>query len=156
MFKKTPSLENHLLIASGVMAASLVAVVNCGNVSVWPNVLPYIAFVVLFVVISYDDELGLNPRVPRLGVLAMLALQYAGCLGLVLSGRTHWVLLIVLVNIPVLRKVMEAFRSDKPHDCPEGFPDNIWPLWFSAFAFDHTRRFTTLFIAALLVGQFLA
>ena len=96
-----------------------------------------------------------SPRARR-WVLAMLVLQYAGCVGLVLTGRAHWVLLVVLVNIPTLRRVLESFRSEKPTSRPEGFPDNIWPLWFSAFAFDHTRKFTSLFVAALLVGQFLA
>ncbi len=113
--------------------------------------------------LDLDSEKGVRTLPVILGssrarqwVLAMLVLQYAGCVGLVAAGRAHWILLVVLVNIPTLRRVLESFRSDKPTARPEGFPENIWPLWFSAFAFDHTRKFTTLFIAALLVGQFLA
>ncbi len=86
-------------------------------------------------------------------VIGMLVLQYLGCLGLVASGRAHWLLLAVLVNLPALRKLMQAFRQPKPAAAPEGYPENIWPLWFSAFAFDHTRRFTSVFVLALLLAQ---
>jgi 1,4-dihydroxy-2-naphthoate octaprenyltransferase len=74
---------------------------------------------------------------------------------LVASGRAHWLLLVVLVNLPVLVRLLRAFRVSKPAAAPEGYPVQIWPLWFSAIAFDHTRKFTTLFIAALLAGHFL-
>ncbi|MDJ0877276.1 MAG: prenyltransferase [Halieaceae bacterium] len=92
----------------------------------------------------------------RSWVIAMLVLQYLGCVGLVATGRAHWVLLVVVVNLPVLWRLLHAFRSPKPATAPEGYPPQIWPLWFSALAFDHTRKFTTLFIAALLLGQTLA
>ena len=92
----------------------------------------------------------------RSWVIAMLVLQYLGCIGLVATGRAHWVLLVVVVNLPVLWRLLHAFRSPKPATAPEGYPPQIWPLWFSALAFDHTRKFTTLFIAALLLGQTLA
>jgi 1,4-dihydroxy-2-naphthoate octaprenyltransferase len=92
----------------------------------------------------------------RSWVVAMLILQYMGCAALVLGGRAHWLLLIVMVNLPVLLKLTQAFRAEKPAARPDSFPEDIWPLWFSAFAFDHTRKFTTLFIAALLIGQILA
>lgn len=38
---------------------------------------------------------------------------------------------------------------------PESYPAQIWPLWFSAKAFAHTRQFTSLFVAALLLGMWL-
>ena len=88
-------------------------------------------------------------------VISMLASQYLGCIALVISGLTHWLLLIVFINLPTLRRLIEAFRAPKPAQRPDNFPEAIWPLWFSAFAFDHTRKFTTLFILALLVGHFL-
>ena len=89
-------------------------------------------------------------------VIAMLALQYLGCIALVLSGLEHWVLLIVLANLGHFKRLVSAFRQSKPGEMPEHYPATIWPLWFSAYAFDHTRRFTSLFIAALLAGQLLA
>lgn len=88
-------------------------------------------------------------------VIGMLALQYLGCIALVVSGLSHWLLLIVLANLPTLRRVIETFGAPKPIQPPDDFPEAIWPLWFSAWAFGHTRRFTTLFILALLIGHFL-
>lgn len=92
----------------------------------------------------------------RSWVIGMLILQYIGSVALVATGRAHWLLLAVLVNLPALQRLIGAFRAPKPATRPENFPDNIWPLWFAAFAFDHTRKFTTFFITALLLGQFLA
>jgi 1,4-dihydroxy-2-naphthoate octaprenyltransferase len=91
----------------------------------------------------------------RLWVIVMLALQYLGCIALVLSDKAHWILLAVLINLPVLGRLQKAFRAPKPAARPAEFPEAVWPLWFSAFTFDHTRKFTSLFILALLVGQFL-
>jgi 1,4-dihydroxy-2-naphthoate octaprenyltransferase len=87
----------------------------------------------------------------RRWVITMVLIQYLGCLGLVLLGQEHWLLLCVFLNIPTLRKVLRAYRQPKPEVAPDKLPDNIWPLWFSAFAFDHTRKFTTLFVLALLI-----
>ena len=91
----------------------------------------------------------------RQWVIGMLALQYLGCVGLVVSGSAHWLLLAVLVNVPVLLRLKSAFETPKPETRPDDFPKAIWPLWFSAFAFDHTRKFTSIFILALLIGQIL-
>ena len=98
----------------------------------------------------------LGERRARHWVIAMLALQYLGCVALVMTGAAHWLLLAVLINLPVLWRLREAFSSPKPESRPEGFPEAIWPLWFSALAFDHTRKFTSLFILAQLAGHFLS
>jgi 1,4-dihydroxy-2-naphthoate octaprenyltransferase len=97
----------------------------------------------------------LGEQQARHWVIVMLALQYLGCIALVVTGAAHWLLLAVLINLPVLWRLREAFGSPKPDSRPEGFPEAIWPLWFSALAFDHTRKFTSLFVLALLVGHFL-
>ena len=91
----------------------------------------------------------------RRRVQVMLTVQYLGCIALVLSGREHWLLLIVVLNLPAFGRLLKSYQSGKPEQLPAGYPENIWPLWFSAFAFDHTRRFTSLFIAALLLAQLL-
>ena len=88
-------------------------------------------------------------------VVVMLALQYLGCAALVVTGAAHWLLLAVLLNLPAYRRLVTSFQSAKPDARPESFPEAVWPLWFSAFAFDHTRKFTSLFVLALLVGQIL-
>ncbi|MEP5763864.1 MAG: prenyltransferase [Halieaceae bacterium] len=98
----------------------------------------------------------LGERQARYWVMAMLSLQYLGCAWLVLSGREHWLLLAVLINLPALWRLLKLYREPKPQQAAENFPDNVWPLWFSAFAFDHTRKFTSLFVLGLLLGQLLA
>jgi 1,4-dihydroxy-2-naphthoate polyprenyltransferase len=82
-------------------------------------------------------------------VVAMLVGQYVLSLTLVLAGSVHWALLIVLLNIPNLVRVSLVYRQSKPPARPEGYPQEIWPLWFSAHAFQHTRRFTALFLLGL-------
>ncbi|MEM0953039.1 MAG: prenyltransferase [Pseudomonadota bacterium] len=98
----------------------------------------------------------LGSRQARWWVIGMLILQYVGSLLLVASGAAHWLLLVVIANVPTLWKVAQAFREEKPERRPADFPEQVWPLWFSAFAFDHTRKFTTLFVLALLVGQLMS
>ena len=90
----------------------------------------------------------------QLGKLLLIA-QYAGCLALVLTNREHWLLLAVLVTAPALYKCLRVFSSPKPDAKPERFPPNLWPLWFAPHAFAHTRRFTPVFLAALLIAQWL-
>jgi 1,4-dihydroxy-2-naphthoate octaprenyltransferase len=86
--------------------------------------------------------------------LLMLS-QYLGCIALVLSGREPWTLGIVLLSLPALVKALRALQRDKPVERPETYPAQLWPLWFSAKAFGLTRQFTSLFIAALLIGIWL-
>jgi 1,4-dihydroxy-2-naphthoate octaprenyltransferase len=87
----------------------------------------------------------------RKWVIAMLALQYLGCGVLAATGVLHWAVLLVLLNVPGLLRLREVYRSPKPAEPGENYPSNIWPLWFAAFAFDHNRKFTSLFVIGLLV-----
>lgn len=82
----------------------------------------------------------------------MLLAQYAGCVVLVVFGTEHWLLLAVLLGVPRLRRFLATLAESKPQERPERYPDGIWPLWFSAHAFAHTRVFTSLFVAALLLS----
>jgi 1,4-dihydroxy-2-naphthoate octaprenyltransferase len=47
-------------------------------------------------------------------------------------------------------RVWGPFSRPKPDAPPDGFP--IWPLWFAALAFVHTRRAGALLLAGLLLG----
>jgi len=85
----------------------------------------------------------------------MLVAQYLLSVILVLSGKFGWPLLLVLVNLPELPRLLAAFRRPKPDKPPADYPDSVWPLWFSAFAFRHTRRFTSLFLAGVVLDTLL-
>ncbi len=82
-------------------------------------------------------------------VVAMLAVQYGLVLLFVAVNLLHWSMLIVLLNMPRLWVVTTAFQQPRPAERPDRYPAAIWPLWFSALAFDHTRRFSLLFVGAL-------
>ena len=97
----------------------------------------------------YSLPVILGDSKARLVVLVMLTLQYILVVGLVASGVLHWVMLLLLLNLPTLISTFKNFQVTKPDHKPDNFPDNIWPLWFSAYAFDHTRKFSGLFLVAL-------
>ncbi|MEH6584060.1 MAG: prenyltransferase [Halioglobus sp.] len=93
----------------------------------------------------------LGERWSRHVVVAMLVCQYLLSLALVVSGTFHWALLLVSLNLPNLIEVRRVFQHSKPEARPEGYPEEIWPLWFSAHAFRHTRKFTSLFLLGVLI-----
>jgi 1,4-dihydroxy-2-naphthoate octaprenyltransferase len=112
--------------------------------------------------IDMDEAKGVRTLPVLLGeqrarkwVIAMLALQYLGCALLAATGILHWAVLLVLLNVPGFLRLREVYRSPKPAEPGENYPSNIWPLWFAAFAFDHNRKFTSLFVIGLLVDLFM-
>ena len=93
----------------------------------------------------------LGEQLSRYCVVAMLLAQYLLCLALVAVGAFGWPLLLVLVShVPVLPRLFAVYSQPKPEEPPDrSTRTNVWPLWFSAYAFRHTRRFTSLFLLAL-------
>jgi 1,4-dihydroxy-2-naphthoate octaprenyltransferase len=81
--------------------------------------------------------------------IVMLTLQYLLVIALVLSGYLSWLLLAVFAALPWYVRALRAFRQPRPTAPPPEYPPNIWPLWFAAFAFQHTRRFGSLFLLGL-------
>jgi 1,4-dihydroxy-2-naphthoate polyprenyltransferase len=72
---------------------------------------------------------------------------------LVGTGTLPIAALIVLVALHKLATVWPPFSQPKPAEPPENFP--IWPLWFAALAFVHTRRAGGLLVLGLIVGVIL-
>lgn len=91
----------------------------------------------------------------RTTVIAMLVLQYLLAALLVVSGLCGPAILLVLFNLPALLRLLRAYREPRPQQRPEEFPAEVWPLWYSAFAFDHTRKFSGLFLLGLVVNGWL-
>ncbi len=94
----------------------------------------------------------LGDSAARASTLCLLAGQYVGCALLLIDGQAHWPLLLVLAGLWRLRQIWPVYRAAKPESCPEAYPTEVWPLWFSAHAFRHTRLFSGLFVLALLVS----
>ena len=105
-----------------------------------------------------DREKGVNTLPVILGdaasrkvTIAMLAAQYLLCIGLVVAGSFSWTLLLVLVTVHRMGELYRVFSRPKPEHRPPGYPTEIWPLWFSAYAFRQTRNFTSLFLLGVIL-----
>jgi 1,4-dihydroxy-2-naphthoate octaprenyltransferase len=85
----------------------------------------------------------------RRATIVMLTLQYVLVVALWLSGYASWLLLAVFGAIPWYRRALQAYAHPRPAAPPPEYPPNVWPLWFAAFAFQHTRRFGSLFLLGL-------
>ena len=98
----------------------------------------------------------LGERLSRRCVTAMIAAQYLLSLVLVVTGSFGWPLLLVLLNLGKLPAIFRVFAEPKPGARPEGYPREVWPLWFSAQAFSHTRQFTSLFLLGVVLDTLLS
>lgn len=104
--------------------------------------------------LSFDREKGVRTLPVRLGnrrarawVRGMLLVQYLSTVLLVVVGWLPWPVLLVLLALPRFGRSWQTFSRPAPDAPPESFPASAWPLWFSAYAFDHTRWFGILFLA---------
>jgi 1,4-dihydroxy-2-naphthoate polyprenyltransferase len=105
----------------------------------------------------YDAPLGihtlpviLGERRARIATLGLMAGFYAVVGACVAVRALPWPAVFVVGAIPVLVKVWKAFRAPRPDEPPAGFP--VWPLWFAAVAFVHTRRAGSLLVLGLIVA----
>jgi 1,4-dihydroxy-2-naphthoate octaprenyltransferase len=93
----------------------------------------------------------LGERTSRWVTLGMFVGQYAFVVFLILRGYFSPVLLIVVGALPLLRLSFKAYRQPRPKAPPPELPKGVWPLWFVAFAFIHTRRFGLLYVAGIVL-----
>jgi 1,4-dihydroxy-2-naphthoate octaprenyltransferase len=91
----------------------------------------------------------LGERRARHTTIGMLTLQYVLVIYLVVSGTLSWLLLAVAFALPWYVRSVRVYAHPRPATPPPEYPPNIWPLWYAAFAFQHTRRFGGLFLLGL-------
>ena len=72
-----------------------------------------------------------------------------------LAGAFSWPLLLVFASLPSLHRSLQLLRSPKPETRPQRYPAKLWPLWFSAACFRHTRHFTPLFLLGVVLDTLL-
>ena len=72
---------------------------------------------------------------------------YVAVVGCVLVGALPWPALLVVGALPVMIRTLAHLREPRPEAPPPGFP--VWPLWFAAIAFVHTRRAGALLVLGL-------
>ncbi|HZU81035.1 MAG TPA: prenyltransferase, partial [Acidimicrobiales bacterium] len=109
----------------------------------------------------YDAPLGvrtlpvlLGERRARRATQAMMAAFYIAVIVCVAVRAMPWPALVALLaalpGTGKLAPVWKAFSEPKPDAPPPGFP--VWPLWFAAVAFVHTRRAGSLLVLGLVVA----
>ena len=110
--------------------------------------------------ITADTEKGIRTLPVILGreralaaTRVMMISFYAAVVMLTLAGVFGIWSLLVFAAVPRLVDTLRVFRSPPPESAPEGYP--IWPLWYVAWAFRHTRRAGGLLIAGLLLNAVL-
>ena len=95
----------------------------------------------------------LGERVARAATLGLMITFYPLLLGLVLAGALPWPALVALLGVTRLWKSWPYLRKPRPTRRPENFP--VWPLWYAAVTFVHTRRAGALLVLGLLAGAIL-
>lgn len=81
----------------------------------------------------------LGEKRARFTVQVLLGMQYVLVFFTVVLGSASWPLLIVFATLPKYLRLFNVFMREKPEQRPERYPNQVWPLWFSAYAFNHTR-----------------
>jgi 1,4-dihydroxy-2-naphthoate polyprenyltransferase len=92
----------------------------------------------------------IGDRAARAIVSAMFVLQYVLTFALILISFFSLTMLAVLLVGNLFLRVMAVYRHPKPTEPPKWYPAGAWPLWFVAFAFQHNRRFGTLFLVGMI------
>ena len=95
----------------------------------------------------------LGERAARRLTQGMMVSFYVLVALLVGVGTLPIAALLVGFALPKLLRVWRPFSEPKPSEPPEGFP--IWPLWYAALAFIHTRRAGALLVLGLILGVIL-
>ncbi|HVA59233.1 MAG TPA: prenyltransferase [Mycobacteriales bacterium] len=80
----------------------------------------------------------------------LLAGYYVSVVACVAARALPWPALATFGALPALVKVWRYFGAPRPAEAPPRFP--VWPLWFAAIAFLHTRRAGALLIVGLAVA----
>jgi 1,4-dihydroxy-2-naphthoate octaprenyltransferase len=133
---------------------------------VWPASIPYGLLCTAVLMAKHIDKLPwderegvrtlpviLGERGARTVTEALMIGFYVALLACVGVGALPWPALAGFGGAPLLWRALKALRRPKPAAPPRGFP--IWPLWFAAFAFTHTRRAGALLVAGMALSAIL-
>jgi 1,4-dihydroxy-2-naphthoate octaprenyltransferase len=104
--------------------------------------------------IAFDAPLGIRTVPVLLGRERALAATRGLVAGYYLLlvidvavGALPWPALLGLAGLPVARRMWGALREPPPAQRPAGFP--VWPLWYAAWSFLHTRNAGAALIAGV-------
>jgi 1,4-dihydroxy-2-naphthoate polyprenyltransferase len=94
----------------------------------------------------------IGERASRETMRALVWTPHLGIIVLVAAGSIAPPALLVLAALPRALAMDRICRRSYPDRKPDGLSDGVWPLWFAAHAFLHTRRFALLLIGGLTLG----
>ena len=97
----------------------------------------------------YTLPVVLGETISRWTMTVLLIFGYLMVLYLIYTRFFTPVMLLVLVALPTLKEIWPVLSNPKPDEKPEEFPD-VWPNYFVAVAFHHTRRFGGWFFLTVI------
>lgn len=104
----------------------------------------------------YTLPVVIGEKISRILVIFMTLFQYIFVLYLVVKGFfTPVVLLVLLALRTFFKTLLPMYKSTKPEVKPDNYPEDIWPLWYVAAAFYHTRRFGIIYLISLIIDTIL-
>jgi 1,4-dihydroxy-2-naphthoate octaprenyltransferase len=103
----------------------------------------------------YTMPVILGEKVARYAVLGMIALMYILVLVLVITGYFSPVMLVVFAALYTIPRVWKLYQYPKPAAPPAEYPENTWPLWFSAMSFYHNRSYGLFLLIGLILSIFI-
>jgi 1,4-dihydroxy-2-naphthoate octaprenyltransferase len=86
----------------------------------------------------------------RVATKALMAAFYVTVVACVAVRALPWPALISLLAVTKLVPSWKALSQPRPDEPPAHFP--VWPLWFAAIAFVHTRRAGSLLVLGLIIA----
>ncbi len=109
--------------------------------------------------LEFDRAKGVRTLPVRIGdaaarrvVVVLAVLQYVGLAASVFAGAVPWTTLLAYCALPPAWRMVRVLRVPRPRRCPAEYPSRIWPLWYTAPAFAHARRYGFAFVAGLVLG----
>ena len=130
---------------------------------IWPASIPYGLLCTAVLMGKHIDKLPwdqaagvrtlpviLGEARARVVTEALMVAFYLAIVGCVIARALPWTALAVFGALPLLWRALKWLRRPKPAAPPRGFP--VWPLWFAAFAFTHTRRAGALLVGGLAIA----
>jgi len=105
----------------------------------------------------YDAPLGIKTLPVVLGEARAraatkgLMVAFYVTVGVAVAVRAlPWPAVVCVLAVPKLVQAWGALSKPRPDSPPPGFP--VWPLWFAAIAFVHTRRAGSLLVTGLVIA----
>jgi 1,4-dihydroxy-2-naphthoate octaprenyltransferase len=87
----------------------------------------------------------------RWAVRIMFILMYLLPIYLVVAGYFSPFILVCLLGLFSLPKVWKIYGKPRPTEKPDDLEEGVWPLWFSAGSFVHTRAYGLYFMLGMIM-----